>query len=240
MLDNDIANILHIWQAGGPLMIPLAGLCLLIYGTALQMLLYFSRRGYDKVAEADWRNWILAPEQGTGEVGEIIRYTQDQARTGDEVQNRFSEILSAKIPEVDRRLFFLNVLVGAAPLIGLLGTVLGMLETFRGIAGGGSKTIDLISSGISEALITTEMGLLVALPGMMFAFLVRRKRNEYEAFLMRLESFTLLQFKQKTDTGSPGGPSAPARSHARPVRQPAPRPHRPVSGSDDLFVPAPA
>ena len=64
------------------------------------------------------------------------------------------------------------------------------------------KTADLIASGISEALITTEMGLLVALPGYALAYLVKARRDEYEAFLARLESFTLLTY----DGGSGGRP----------------------------------
>ncbi len=192
----EISRIISLWTAGGWLMIPLALVAIFTYGAAVQLLAYFSKREFKKVAEADWKRWVLNPREGQGEIGEIIRYTQDQAESTDTVQNRFSEIVRAKIPEIDRRLVFLNIMVASAPLLGLLGTVLGMLTTFQGISAGGSKTIDLIASGISEALITTEMGLLVALPGYFLVYLIRTRRDEYEAFLARLESFTLLQFGQ--------------------------------------------
>jgi len=195
-------KLTHLWLAGGWLMIPLLVIAFFIYGAALQLLVYFSKREFKKVPQSDWEGWILAPESGQGEVGEIIRYTQDGANSKDEVQDRFSEIVAAKIPEIDRRLVFMNVMVAAAPLLGLLGTVLGMISTFDGISMGGSKTADLIASGISEALITTEMGLLVALPGYALAYLVKARRDEYEAFLARLESFTMLTY----EGGSGGRP----------------------------------
>ncbi len=199
---NEILKLTHLWLAGGWLMIPLLVIAFFIYGAALQLLVYFSKREFKKTPQSDWEGWVLEPADGKGEVGEIIRYTQDGANTKEDVQDRFSEIVAAKIPEIDRRLVFMNVMVAAAPLLGLLGTVLGMIATFDGISMGGSKTADLIASGISEALITTEMGLLVALPGYALAYLVKARRDEYEAFLARLESFTLLTF----DGGSSGRP----------------------------------
>jgi len=199
---NEVLKLTHLWLAGGWLMIPLLAIALFIYGAALQLLVYFSKREFKKTAQADWEGWVLEPTAGKGEVGEIIRYTQDGAATKEEVQDRFSEVVAAKIPEIDRRLVFMNVMVAAAPLLGLLGTVLGMIATFDGISMGGAKTADLIASGISEALITTEMGLLVALPGYALAYLVKARRDEYEAFLARLESFTLLTY----DGGSGGRP----------------------------------
>ena len=59
------------------------------------------------------------------------------------------------------------------------------------------KSMGLGMIGISEALITTEMGLLIAVPGYFMAYAIKRRKDEYEAFLVRLESLTLQQFKRK-------------------------------------------
>ena len=214
---DEIAKLTHLWLAGGWLMIPLLVMAFFIYGTALQLLVYFSKREVKRTPQKDWEQWVLEPDSGRGEVGEIIRYTQDDARTRDEVQDRFSEVVSAKLPEIDRRLVFMNVMVAAAPLLGLLGTVLGMIATFDGISIGGAKTADLIASGISEALITTEMGLLVALPGYALASLVKARRDEYEAFLAKLESFTLLTFDGGNGGRPPVSPESMSSSNAEPV-----------------------
>jgi len=79
-----------------------------------------------------------------------------------------------------------------------------MLTTFRGIALGGGKMVDTIARGISEALITTEMGLLIALPGLILSYWVRRKRNDYVAFLARVQSLTLQQFRRPRSGGDDG------------------------------------
>ncbi len=208
MIENQLVKFVHIWVSGGWTMIPLLLVSLFIYGSAARLWVYLARRGFNRVSEKQWRAWVLDPARGEGEVGEMIRYTQDEVRNEDQIQNRFSEILSSKLPAIDRSLQSINVMVGAAPLLGLLGTVLGMLATFQGIAVGGSKTMDMISSGISEALITTEMGLLIALPGYLFAYLIKRKRDEYEAFLASMESFTLLVHKRRSE-GVPMDPPVP-------------------------------
>lgn len=82
-----------------------------------------------------------------------------------DIEGRFREVEAAKVPEIDRRLAFLNIIVVSAPLFGLLGTVLGMLLTFKAIGVGGSSTSDIIAKGIGEALVATQTGMMVAIPG---------------------------------------------------------------------------
>jgi biopolymer transport protein ExbB len=89
------------------------------------------------------------------------------------------------------RIAFLNVLVISAPLFGLLGTVLGMLLTFKAIGIGGSSASEIIAKGISEALVATQTGMMMPIPGLVMASIAKRWRNEYVAFLARLESITL-------------------------------------------------
>ena len=76
---------------------------------------------------------------------------------------------------VERRLPFLAVLISSAPLLGLLGTVAGMLVTFAGMAAGNDAPIDTISSGISTALVTTEAGLVIAIPAAFILALLKRQ-----------------------------------------------------------------
>jgi biopolymer transport protein ExbB len=186
----------RIWVDGGMVMVPLFLVSIFIYTLAAQLLLYFYRRQSGRVTEATWQHWIANPSKASGEVGEIIRYTQDEVATLADIQGRFTEITTAKIPPVERRLVLMHILVLAAPLLGLLGTVLGMLATFRAISLGGGKMAEMVAKGISEALITTEMGLLIAIPGYFLTYVIRRKKAEYEAFLARLESCTIQAHKK--------------------------------------------
>jgi biopolymer transport protein ExbB len=197
MFDLFIDKVWNVWLAGGWTMIHLAGLSLVIYGQALRLLLYFSGRQHRGLGRDTWLRWVSRPDEAEGEVGEIIRYTQDEARSLEDIHNRFAEVVATKLPAIDRRLAFLNILITAAPLIGLLGTVLGMLVTFQSIALGGGQMSEMMSAGISQALFPPEVGLCVALPGLALVYVIKRKRMEYEAFFARLECVTVQHFRRK-------------------------------------------
>jgi biopolymer transport protein ExbB len=75
----------------------------------------------------------------------------------------FEKILKVR-PSLERFLPFLAITAAAAPLLGLLGTVTGMIKTFQLLTLFGTGDAKSLSSGISEALVTTELGLMVAIP----------------------------------------------------------------------------
>ncbi len=85
---------------------------------------------------------------------------------------------------VKRRLPMIAVLVAAAPLAGLLGTVFGMFVTFSGLATqASSQPIDSISAGISAAMITTQAGLFMAIPGAILLAILRSQVQSVEGNL---------------------------------------------------------
>ncbi|MCH6255742.1 MotA/TolQ/ExbB proton channel family protein [Puniceicoccaceae bacterium K14] len=84
------------------------------------------------------------------------------------------ERLLAAQPKLERMLAFIALTAGAAPLLGLLGTVTGMINTFKLITVFGTGDASSLSSGISEALITTEYGLIVAIPALLAQALLTR------------------------------------------------------------------
>ena len=69
----------------------------------------------------------------------------------------------------------LTVFAAVTPLLGLLGTVTGMIETFQSISLYGTGDPKLMSSGISQALITTQLGLAVAIPLLLFHSMLQGK-----------------------------------------------------------------
>lgn len=88
----------------------------------------------------------------------------------------FESILEVK-PKLERGLAFISVTAAVAPLLGLLGTVTGMINTFKLITLFGTGDAKSLSSGISEALITTEFGLIVAIPALLLSAFLSRKAN---------------------------------------------------------------
>ncbi|MHB9009352.1 MAG: MotA/TolQ/ExbB proton channel family protein [Limisphaerales bacterium] len=197
-----IERILQIWTAGGWVMIPLGALALLLFGAALKALLHLGRMQFRRLRDAQWMAWVRDPAKADGEVGEMIRYTQDEARSSEEISMRFAEIAAAHLPPIDRQVGTIGTFVAAAPLVGLLGTVLGMLVTFQALAagGGGGKVTEAMAAGISQALFPPEVGLCIALPGLILLQWIKRQRQEFEAFLARLESYTLQHFRRQRGT----------------------------------------
>lgn len=189
---------IEVISSGGWIMIPLFLLGLVTFYVGMRLALYFRRGNYRKTSIKTCEEWVADSSKAEGIVGEIIRYSQDGVQSLTDIQGRFSEIRTAEVPRLQQTIKFLQIMVNTAPLMGLLGTVLGMLTTFYGIALGGSEsTTNIVAGGIQVALITTQMGLCLAIPGYIFVFYLKQKVLDYESFLVRLESISLQQFRGK-------------------------------------------
>ncbi len=106
----------------------------------------------------------------------VINHTLQYAGTSKEVlENAFQEGLLKEMPLLERFLPTLNVLAAVAPLLGLLGTVTGMINTFQIITIYGTGDPRMMSGGISEALVTTQLGLAVAVPIMLLHHILDRR-----------------------------------------------------------------
>jgi len=107
---------------------------------------------------------------------------QEMLRTGyegrelhrDILEERMYETITDVQPRMERFLPFLAITAAAAPLMGLLGTVIGMIKTFNLITVFGTGDAKSLSSGISEALVTTELGLTIAIPALVIHGLLSR------------------------------------------------------------------
>lgn len=80
------------------------------------------------------------------------------------VELRISEAVLKEVPRLERFQSFLRLCVAAGPLLGLIGTVIGMIITFQSITESGSSDPKLMASGISQAMIATVLGLSIAIP----------------------------------------------------------------------------
>jgi biopolymer transport protein ExbB len=194
-MNEILQQMYHTWSNGGWVMGALAVVAVITYTTAFHLLVNLHHRGLTKVSDAHISRWVAHPSEAPVRLRELIRYTQDEVHSLKDIEGRFREVEAAKIPDAQRRIAFLNIMVVSAPLFGLLGTVLGMLLTFRAIGIGGSSTSEIIAKGISEALVATQTGMTVAIPGLIMAFVAKRWRNEFVAFLARLEGITLRHFR---------------------------------------------
>lgn len=92
----------------------------------------------------------------------------------EEMENVLQEAILREVPTMERSLATLAMLAAIAPLLGLLGTVTGMIDTFHVITQHGTGDPRMMSGGISEALVTTMLGLAVAIPIMLAHTLLNR------------------------------------------------------------------
>ncbi len=90
---------------------------------------------------------------------------------------KLDEAILREIPKIERGLITLAILAAIAPMLGLLGTVSGMIETFQSITLFGTGDPKLMSGGISQALVTTELGLAVAIPILLIHSMLSGKSN---------------------------------------------------------------
>ncbi len=123
-----------------------------------------------------------------------------RAASREHLEEILHEHIVAGIPRLERHLGTLAVLGGIAPLLGLLGTVTGMMHTFQLVTLFGTGEARLLSGGISEALITTKFGLSIAIPVLLaHAFLARHVRTQ----VSRLETSAVMfvnRLKQKAES----------------------------------------
>lgn len=120
---------------------------------------------------------IAASMQGAGGalVQAGVEHSEEKRGTLDEIL--YEKILAVR-PRLERFLPFIALTAAAAPLLGLLGTVTGMIKTFNLITIFGTGDAKSLSSGISEALVTTELGLVVAIPALILHGLLSRMARQ--------------------------------------------------------------
>lgn len=98
-------------------------------------------------------------------LGRILSVYNDRlAHDVETLSLKLDEAILREMPKLERGLITLAILAAVAPMLGLLGTVSGMIETFQSITLFGTGDPKLMSGGISQALVTTELGLAVAIP----------------------------------------------------------------------------
>jgi len=170
-------------QRGGLIMLPLVAVSLVMWGMiiyCLLQLLDLKGRGTERVTAEHFHSCddLIAPiNQENGAATRRLLNAFIQRRTGnDELDCHVVDELAGEVNgTLDRGLTLIGVLAAIAPLLGLLGTVLGMIGTFNTITLFGTGNARAMAGGISQALITTQTGLLIAIPGLYMRNFIQRR-----------------------------------------------------------------
>ena len=117
--------------------------------------------------------------QGGSALGVILRAGLDAATRGrDAMREAMEDAADAVIHDLERYLTALGTIAAISPLLGLLGTVVGMIRVFAALMQDSAADVAALAAGISEALVTTAAGLTVAIPALMFHRYLLRKVDD--------------------------------------------------------------
>jgi biopolymer transport protein ExbB len=113
---------------------------------------------------------------GSNPLGRIINvYRENEGVDNETLQLKIDEAIMKEQPSINRFIGFIKIISMVAPLLGLLGTVIGMIVTFQAITLFGTGDPKTMAGGISQALITTVLGLVVAIPTVLLHYFVNTR-----------------------------------------------------------------
>jgi biopolymer transport protein ExbB len=195
--------LFELVQAGGWLMIPIL-LCSVV-AAAISVERFWTLRA-EQVAPRNllaqvW-TWIknnemdnrrLREVKSGSPLGQILAAGITSHRRGrDVMKESIEEVANHVVHELERYLNTLGTVAAITPLLGLLGTVIGMIKVFTAIQLEGTGNAAVLAGGISEALITTAAGLTVAIPSLFFYRYFQRKVDELVIY-MEQEALKLVE-----------------------------------------------
>lgn len=203
-------------KAGGFMMYPLYFMGLLAIVIALQRLITSRqgrlapkklRRNVDKcLTNGDLQGAIAACNKSTSTLANSLRFVFEHVDAGkDAVSQTAGDIAARDIRSHLSRIYPLSVIASLAPLIGLLGTVVGMIEAFGLVALYGDEGgASILSDSISKALITTAAGLIIAAPSIALYFVIKNRIMRMASLIeVSIESvMTKLYLEKGKNTGA--------------------------------------
>ncbi len=188
-------------KAGGPLLIPL--ILMLIWGGVLIIIKLLQYQKSYKNNEKMYHEVIKLFKEGKkeeayeyaknckGVVPKVVEVCLEHTKWSRSVAEKaIREIVIEEVPRLNNHLTTLAVIAGAAPLMGLLGTVTGMIKMFNVITHYGTGDPKILAGGISEALVTTQTGLSVAIPILLIHNFLNNKsiliQNDMQKYAIRI------------------------------------------------------
>jgi biopolymer transport protein ExbB len=207
--------VLELMKAGGWLMWPILACSLVAMTIILERLWSLRRR---RVMPADlmeqvweWqRDQALSPEriQSLAQSSPLGRLLSaglvNRHHSRDGMKEAINDVGRQVVADLERYLNTLGTIAAVSPLLGLLGTVFGMIDIFTVIIDAGVGNPGILAGGISEALITTAAGLTVAIPSLMFHRYFDGLVNRY-ALAMEEQALNLVEVIKGEREALPGG-----------------------------------
>ena len=185
-------TIIRFFQDGGTFMYPIAVVAALGAAVAIERYLYLTRtatgnrRIWDEVSpfltQGDYRKALAATTGSKSAIGQILSYglaRVQSARRRDDIEKAMEESLMEVVPRLEKRTHYLSGFANIATLLGLLGTIIGLIQAFQTVANANTaEKADMLSASISVAMNTTAFGLMVAIPLLLLHSVLQSKTTE--------------------------------------------------------------
>jgi len=183
---ESLEPIIRFFQEGGMFMYPILIIFAAGLAIAIERYVYLSlatgsnKRTWKRILphlnEGDFASAMDAANRSKTAIGTMLSYGLARARTArrrDDVEVAMEEGLMEAIPRMEKRTHYLSTLANIATLLGLLGTIIGLIQAFTAVSSADpAEKADMLSASISVAMNTTAFGLMAAIPLLLvYAFL---------------------------------------------------------------------
>lgn len=186
------SNIVSFFQEGGVFMYPISIVLAIGVAIAIERYLYLSyaklsnRTMWQKLAPllrgSNFAQAMAISSKSKADIGKILTYglSRVQAtRSRDEIEMAMEEGLMEIIPRLERRTHYIATFANIATLLGLLGTIMGLIKAFTAVANANpADKADLLSASISVAMNTTAFGLMAAIPLLLIFAVLQTKTTD--------------------------------------------------------------
>lgn len=204
--------MLKYFYAGGCLMWVIAGLSVIALAVVIERLIFFARASADpEKLEAAFGAAIASGDREAA--GKIAGAAQSSMHrlffaayshwriSGEAMKLLAEQQVRREVYRWEKHIFILEIVGKTAPLLGLLGTVLGMVEMFRSLHMGGAISASAVTGGIWKALFTTVAGLAVAIPTIFAHGLLVSRIDSEEETLKRGADFLIREHFSSKEAG---------------------------------------
>lgn len=185
-------TIVSFFQEGGVFMYPIVIVLGLGIAIAVERWVYLSRARLTNqkiwkqlvplVSDGKYNEALEISRKSTSAIGNILSYGLNRirsARRRDDIEKAMEESLLEVLPKLEKRTHYLATFANIATLLGLLGTIIGLIRAFTAVsAANPAEKADLLSASISVAMNTTAFGLMAAIPLLLAHTLLQTKTTE--------------------------------------------------------------
>ena len=214
-------NIVRFFQGGGLFMAPIAIVLVIGLAIALERYIYLShvgsrnRRLWNEIvpvlSQGNFRQVVQITSKSESAIGQILNYGLARiqaARRRDDIEKAMEESLMEVVPRLEKRTHYLATFANLATLLGLLGTVIGLIAAFRAVATvNPAEKANLLSASISVAMNCTAFGLMTAVPLLFIHAFMQTKTTE---LIDSLEMASVKFLNAITERRPEGSPQAAA------------------------------